>query len=196
MGIDRRSFIFASGAFAASVAGGITTVPPRLKVGLGSDTHIQDEARARHFEVALRYFRDCGVDAVMHVGDISDWGLVSAWRYASEAWERVFPGNRAPDGREIVKLFTTGNHDFEGIKYWDQKEEMRARGGAAATSIFLSSTRRRRPFRQCLRLKASMRRARPRSEPRRRFPTAAYPPTSRRGDSRLPDFAVQNQSHR
>ena len=122
----RRDFIAASGAFAVSVARGgqIATERPRLKIGIVSDTHIQDEASARHFEKALCYFRDCGVDAVMHVGDISDWGLVSAWRYAAEAWERVFPGNRAPDGRKIVKLFTTGNHDFEGIKYWDQKEEI------------------------------------------------------------------------
>ena len=126
----RRDFIAVSGAFAAFVARGgqIATERPRLKVGIVSDTHIQDEASARHFEKALRYFRDCGVDAVMHVGDISDWGLVSAWRYAAEAWERVFPGNRAQDGREVVKLFTTGNHDFEGIKYWDQKEEMLACG--------------------------------------------------------------------
>ena len=130
--IDRRSFIFASGAFAASVAGGVPAPPPRLKVGIVSDTHIQDEASARHFEKALRYFRDCGVDAVMHVGDISDWGLVSAWRYAAEAWERVFPGDKMPDGRKVVKLFTTGNHDFEGIKYWDQKEEMLANGYSEA----------------------------------------------------------------
>ena len=126
----RRDFIVASGAFAAFVARGgqIATERPRLKVGIVSDTHIQDESSAWHFEKALRYFRDCGVDAVMHVGDISDWGLVSAWRYAAEAWKRVFPGNRAQDGREVVKLFTTGNHDFEGIKYWDQKEEMLACG--------------------------------------------------------------------
>ena len=117
---------------AASVAGGVPAPPPRLKVGIVSDTHIQDEASARHFEKALRYFRDCGVDAVMHVGDISDWGLVSAWRYAAEAWERVFPGDKMPDGRKVVKLFTTGNHDFEGIKYWDQKEEMLANGYSEA----------------------------------------------------------------
>ena len=60
--MNRRSFIFASGAFAASVAGGVTTTAPRLKVGIVSDTHIQDEASARHFEMALRYFRDRGVE--------------------------------------------------------------------------------------------------------------------------------------
>ena len=99
---------------------------PRLKVGIVTDTHIQTSAA--HFENALRYFRACGVDAVLHNGDISDWGVISGWRLAAEAWERVFPGDRAPDGRTVVKLFTTGNHDFEGVKYWDQKEEMLANG--------------------------------------------------------------------
>ena len=131
--LGRRDFICAAGAFAASAAGGVAPAGQlRLKVGIVSDTHIQDEASARHFENALRYFRDCGVDAVMHVGDISDWGLVSAWKYASDAWRRVFPNDRAPDGREVVKLFTTGNHDFEGVKYWDQQEEMHARGFSEA----------------------------------------------------------------
>jgi len=122
MNLNRREFIVSSGAFAASSSafGMVSTAGLRLKVGIVSDTHIQDEASARHFEKALRYFRDCGVDAVMHVGDISDWGLVSAWRYAAEAWQRVFPDDKMPDGRKVVKLFTTGNHDFEGIKYWDQ----------------------------------------------------------------------------
>ena len=100
----------------------------RLRVGIVSDTHITDEASALPFQRALEYFRDRGVDAVLHGGDISDWGLVSGWRYAAEAWERVFPGDKAPGGREVVKLFTTGNHDFEGCKYWDQSEEMHANG--------------------------------------------------------------------
>ena len=134
MNLNRREFIVSSGAFAASAAafGMVSTAGLRLKVGIVSDTHIQDEASARHFEKALRCFRDCGVDAVMHVGDISDWGLVSAWRYAAEAWQRVFPDDKMPDGRKVVKLFTTGNHDFEGIKYWDQKEEMLANGYSEA----------------------------------------------------------------
>ena len=113
-------------ALGSCAVGGTGAAAPRLKVGIVTDTHIQVDAEA--FEKALRYFRDCGVDAVLHDGDISDWGVVSGWRLAAEAWERVFPGNRAPDGREVVKLFTTGNHDFEGVKYWDQEEEMLANG--------------------------------------------------------------------
>jgi predicted phosphodiesterase len=129
--LNRKEFILGTAAMTgAYIVEGAEGVRPNLKVGIVSDTHIQDEASARHFENALRYFRDCGVDAVMHVGDIGDWGLVSAWRYAADAWEKVFPDDCAPDGRRVVKLFTTGNHDFEGIKYWDQKEEMYAQGYA------------------------------------------------------------------
>ena len=128
----RRSFIgslaMSAGAGAVGHVFGGAGDKPALKVGIVSDTHIQTQANARHFENALCYFRDCGVDAVLHNGDISDWGVISGWRFAAEAWEHVFPGDRGKDGRKVVKLFTTGNHDFEGIKYWDQKEEMFANG--------------------------------------------------------------------
>jgi len=127
--LNRKGFILGSAAAVGSLALGETKrSEPRLKVGIVTDTHIQTPENARHFEKALRYFRDCGVDAVLHNGDISDWGVVSGWRLAAEAWERVFPGDKAPDGRTVVKLFTTGNHDFEGVKYWDQEEEMLANG--------------------------------------------------------------------
>jgi hypothetical protein len=56
--IDRREFLLSSGAFASAAAFGmVPTAGLRLKVGIVSDTHIQDEASARHFEKALRCFR-------------------------------------------------------------------------------------------------------------------------------------------
>lgn len=127
--IDRKKFILGSAAAVGSYAfGGAGGARPNLKVGIVTDSHLQAAESARHFEKALRYFRDCGVDAVLHNGDISDWGVISGWRLAAEAWERVFPGDRAPDGRKVVKLFTTGNHDFEGVKYGHQGAEMQANG--------------------------------------------------------------------
>jgi len=125
--LSRKGFIFGSAATVGSYALGATGEgTPRLKVGIVTDSHVQKDAV--HFEKALRYFRSCGVDAVLHCGDISDWGNVSAWRIVAEAWERVFPGDKAPDGRTVVKLFTTGNHDFEGVKYGEHEEEMLANG--------------------------------------------------------------------
>ena len=131
--LSRRRFLrmsaLASGAaLMDGRALGAMAGSPALRVGIVTDTHIQTAENARHFENALRYFRSRGVDAVLHNGDISDWGVISGWRLAAEAWERVFPGDCGDGGRKVVKLFTTGNHDFEGVKYWDQKEEMLANG--------------------------------------------------------------------
>jgi len=129
--MNRRGFILASAALAAQgpfrsfAAAGLS--PARLKVGIITDTHVQDSASTGPFEHALRYFRDCGVDAVMHCGDISDWGILKSWQAVAAAWNRVFPDDRAPDGRKVVKLFTTGNHDYEGWKYGDRLT-MRANG--------------------------------------------------------------------
>ena len=75
-----------------------------------------EKGRADKYLVsALEYFRERNVDAVMHCGDIADQGLVSEMEWTAAAWHRVFPGNRAPDGHEVVKLFVTGNHDVEGM---------------------------------------------------------------------------------
>ena len=94
---------------------------PRLKFGVLSDVHILDAGSKRcnlpTLVHAFKCFRDDGVDAVMICGDISDHGLVSDLNAVGEAWRTVFPGNRAPDGRKVEKLFVTGNHDWEGHLY-------------------------------------------------------------------------------
>ena len=109
---------------------------PNLVFGVISDTHLISSRRKReelmwtrtrhpfgnekgradkYLVSALEYFRERNVDAVMHCGDIADQGLVSEMEWTAAAWHRVFPGNRAPDGHEVVKLFVTGNHDVEGM---------------------------------------------------------------------------------
>ena len=109
---------------------------PKLVFGVISDTHLISSRRMReemmwtrtrhpfinekgspdkYLVSALEYFRERNVDAVMHCGDMADQGLVSEMEWTAAAWRRVFPGNRAPDGHEIVKLFVTGNHDVEGM---------------------------------------------------------------------------------
>lgn len=109
---------------------------PNIVFGVLSDTHLISSRRKReelmwtrtrhpfgnekgradkYLVSALEYFRERNVDAVMHCGDIADQGLVSEMEWTAAAWHRVFPGNRAPDGHEVVKLFVTGNHDVEGM---------------------------------------------------------------------------------
>ena len=136
--INRRSFV--SGAFALGFLGGCRTPvftmasrrpagTPRLKLGVLSDIHVAEWGMENYlptvaydvqtFVRALRHFRDQGVDGVVIAGDLADYGMVSEMEAVARAWELVFPGNRLPDGREVVKLFVTGNHDWEGFRYRD-----------------------------------------------------------------------------
>ena len=66
---------------------------------------------------ALKYFKSRNVDAVMHCGDMANWGLVEEMQLLAKSWFSVFPDNKAPDGHEVVKLFVPGNHDTEGFTY-------------------------------------------------------------------------------
>ena len=132
MNVSRRWFIGGAASFGA-FAGckvfadelGLHRGPgAKLKVGVVSDIHILKdnydaylEGDTRHFEHALEYFRDRGADAVMICGDMADKGLTDQLMLVSKAWYKVFPNDKAPDGRRVEKLFVYGNHDLEGQNY-------------------------------------------------------------------------------
>ena len=122
--LTRREFFFSSGA--ATLLAGCRSVDlfgaPDLRFGVVSDIHVTTPKSCRLFEQALRDFRRRGVDAVMVPGDLTDWGLVSSLRYVRETWDRVFAGT------DVVPLFCTGNHDYEGWRYGDMTMEMHANG--------------------------------------------------------------------
>jgi predicted phosphodiesterase len=97
----------------------------RLKFGVVSDVHVKLAADGRSLaegydtqtlERTFTYFRDCGVDAVMIAGDIADIGFVSELKAVADTWFKVFPGDRAPDGRKVERLFVFGNHDAYALK--------------------------------------------------------------------------------
>ena len=136
MNMTRRGFVGA--AFAAGVWGGsrscataagsadaINCVPPLLKFGVVSDVHVRLAADGRTLaagyetdtlEKTFAYFRDQGVDAVMIAGDMADLGLTRELKAVAEAWFKVFPNDRAPDGRKVERLFVFGNHDAFGLR--------------------------------------------------------------------------------
>ena len=93
---------------------------PILRFGVASDLHITDWASAEPFRVALRWFRDQNIDAVMIAGDLTDHGILPQLENVAQSWREVFPNDRAPDGRHVEKLFIYGNHDFEGLAYRDK----------------------------------------------------------------------------
>ncbi len=99
---------------------------PNLVFGVVSDTHLRTawdgksvdrNYTDKYFLAALRYFRSRNVDAVMHLGDMANNGQVEAMQFHADAWRKLFPMERGADGRTVVRLFVTGNHDVEGFKY-------------------------------------------------------------------------------
>lgn len=122
--MNRREFIRSAGAILA-LSGcrkcGIFA-NPNIRFGVISDIHITTPKSCRMFVRALREFRERRVDAVVIPGDLTDWGLKSGLVFVRRAWDCVFAGSG------VVPLFCTGNHDYEGWRYGDMAEEMRANG--------------------------------------------------------------------
>lgn len=139
MNVSRLGFL--RGALAALGIGGadgwqVLAAPPgwkppknpNLAFGAVSDTHFASVAlsgRPRrgwthaYFRRALEYFRAENVDAVVHCGDLAHRGMIVELQGHADVWNRVFPGNRAPDGHVVEKLFVNGNHDTDGWEYSD-----------------------------------------------------------------------------
>jgi len=135
MNISRRWFIGGAASFGAlsgcrvlSGSGFAGSGAPRLTFGVVSDIHIKDLAKPGDkavgcgpnelsFVHTLEWFRDQGVDGVVIAGDMADSGTIAQLQNVATAWFRVFPNDRAPDGRKVEKLFVYGNHDMGGVPY-------------------------------------------------------------------------------
>ena len=132
--VSRRWFIggLASwGAFGGSrvfgaLPGTFSSGTPKLKFGVISDVHIRVNPKGPGFtndydtktlEHALTWYRDQGVDAVAVVGDIADRGIVEEMEAFAATWFKVFPNDRAPDGRRVERVVVYGNHDWGGRHY-------------------------------------------------------------------------------
>jgi predicted phosphodiesterase len=100
---------------------------PNLVFGVLSDTHLRTGVKCenlganwpdKYFVAALRYFKDCNVDAVVHCGDMAHRGQTREMEFHARAWRKVFGKSGGP-----VKLFVTGNHDANGATYGDFVEK-------------------------------------------------------------------------
>ncbi len=129
--MTRNDFLlktFATGMLVGGAGRVFGSDASQLRLGVISDIHVTTPESTERFVRALAYFRDRRADAVIVSGDLSDWGLRSGFRYVADAWRSVFPDDRAPDGRKVVKLFCTGNHDYDGYAYGDMTLDMHAQG--------------------------------------------------------------------
>lgn len=124
MDTSRRSFLLSGGAFALAAGCRSTAIfgKPDLVFGVVSDIHITTPESCELFERSLKYFKRRSVDAVMAPGDLTDWGLRSSIVYLKQTWDKVFAGT------DVVPLFATGNHDYDGWWYGDMTMEMHANG--------------------------------------------------------------------
>ena len=109
----RRVFAAAPGSF----AGG----RPSLAFGLLSDVHVGLARGGKGLSAnygteslvkAFEWFRDNGADAVVIAGDLAHCGLAGELKAIADAWFGVFPGDKAPDGRHVERIFVFGNHDW------------------------------------------------------------------------------------
>ena len=114
---------FGAGCVFAAPPGWKPAGTPSLVLGVMSDTHLRTRQSRKptarwwpdtFLRAALGHFRAANVDAVIHCGDMANYGEVEAMRMHADVWNEVFPGGRAADGHVVEKLFITGNHDVLG----------------------------------------------------------------------------------
>ena len=108
------AFLVPHGAFAGE--------KPNLRFGAFSDPHVLDGNPDYWFKRSVsifEWFRDQRIDAVLCCGDMAMDGVDYELKIFADAWYAVFPGDKAPDGRPVEKLFVYGNHDSVGYRYGD-----------------------------------------------------------------------------
>jgi len=121
MNFTRRFFIggvASLGALKMTSALGAAAAPgAKMKMGVLSDVHLNKMGDEDTFIRALEYFRDHGADAVLIAGDVADTGRISQMKRCADAWFKVFPNDKAPDGRHVERLFIYGNHCLVGWRW-------------------------------------------------------------------------------
>lgn len=98
---------------------------PALVFGFITDSHIRRDGDPKkgddaiwprtpdtYLRNALTFFRDAGVDAVLHGGDMAHRGLRCEMQFHANVWKEIFPNDRLPDGRKVERLFVSGNHEW------------------------------------------------------------------------------------
>ena len=133
MYVSRRFFIgglasvFATGPrrIFASVPGAFSSGVPALSLGVLSDVHVGFAKGGKSLNPtystdtlmqAFTWFRDNSVDAVIIAGDMAHFGIGGELKAVADTWFKVFPDDKAPDGRHVERIFVFGNHDWGGLR--------------------------------------------------------------------------------
>jgi endonuclease/exonuclease/phosphatase family metal-dependent hydrolase/predicted phosphodiesterase len=76
-----------------------------VKFGVISDTHVTGKESVGELSRTFAFLRDKGVDAVIHCGDMTDFGYLHQLEAFAEAWNRVMPP-------EMPLIPVLGNRDM------------------------------------------------------------------------------------
>ena len=106
----------AAGAF-CRIRGGIAAGGTPVRFGIISDTHVAGSESTGELARAFAFLGDKGVDAVLHCGDMTDFGYLHQLEAFAEAWRRAMPP-------EIPLIPVLGNRDMSDTKRFS--EERRA----------------------------------------------------------------------
>ena len=120
-GVTRRTFVrglgLTGGFYLVKGPAKVLFGKPELVFGVVSDVHGTDPSNRAYFKKALEWFRDEDADAVMSPGDFTVFSGEWEFEKFASVWWDVFPDDRMPNGRKMIKLFLTGNHDVDGWTY-------------------------------------------------------------------------------
>lgn len=80
-----------------------------VRFGIISDTHVTGYGSVAELAHAFSFLRDKGVDAVIHCGDMTDFGYVSQLEAFAKAWRQTMPAN-------IPLIPVLGNRDLSDTR--------------------------------------------------------------------------------
>jgi endonuclease/exonuclease/phosphatase family metal-dependent hydrolase/predicted phosphodiesterase len=72
-------------------AGGMAGCGDAVRIGIISDTHVTGDESVEELSRAFSFLRDKGVDAVIHCGDMTDFGYIHQLEAFAEAWKKAMP---------------------------------------------------------------------------------------------------------
>ena len=107
--LTRRSFLELGTA--AALCGGCRSWTGRggARFGVISDTHVTGPESIPELSRAFAFLRDRDVDAVIHCGDMTDFGYVDQLEAFAEAWRRTMP-------MDVPLIPVLGNRDMSDTK--------------------------------------------------------------------------------
>ena len=91
---------------------------PNLVFGMLTDTHLMTSWDGEtvyrtmsldYIKNAFAHFKECNIDAFVHLGDASHRGQLRTLRYHRDEFDKVFGKKDAPE-----MLIVAGNHEWQG----------------------------------------------------------------------------------